>query len=464
MMRRVVGLSLAGLGTFLIVIAVVLPTLIVSQVIKFPLNEYETATLDATGASYFNAGTGTERSPVNLQATYTIKGDAAKGTSSTAVWNEFSYVEDLTNHQGVEIMTRTFAFNRKNGQLVACCGESINGKPVVQSGLVGYVFPIGTKKQTYEVFDTSLLKEMPFKYSGPATVDGIQTYEFVENVAPTQVATINVPGSLIGSTQSSVAAPEYYSIHLIYDIDPETGALLNVNEHEVQALYNPATNQQALTLFNADLIATPASVARVVALDSSGRNELTLLNTILPIVLGIVGVVALIVGILLVRRPREDVESDPTTPAPELAAVPEEAEPTQEAAQRSVVPGLDDEAPAATAESESAPAETAEATAAEAAAPDAEAQAAAPEAEAPAEAEAEAPAETEAPADIPAAADETPATVEAEAPADDEAPATTEIPAVGSHAASNGDAPAAAAPKRGWRSRGSHAKPAGDPQ
>jgi hypothetical protein len=411
MMRRVVGLSLAGLGTFLIVIAVVLPTFIVSQVIKFPLNEYETATLDATGASYFNGGTGTERSPVNLQATYTIKGAAKQGTSSTAVWDEFSYVEDLTNHQGVQLMTRTFAFNRKSGELVACCGESINGKPVVQSGLVGYVFPIGTKKQTYQVFDTTLLKEMPFTYSGTTTTDGIQTYQFVENVAPTQIGTVNgVPGSLIGSTQSTVSAPEYYSIHLIYNIDPETGALLDVNEHEVQALYNPATNQQALTLFNADLIATPASVARVVVLDNSGRNELTLLKTILPIVLGIVGVVALIVGIFLLRRPREDVESGPTTPAPELAAVPEEAAPTQEAAQKSLVPGLDDEAPA-TAEAEAL-------------------------------------------------------TAGAEVPAvDGEAPATGEAHTVGAHAAaSNGDAPTAATPRRGRRNRGSHAKPAGDPE
>jgi Porin PorA len=424
MMRQVVGLGLAGLGTFLIVIAVVLPTFIVSQVIKFPLNEYETATLDATGASYFNGGTGTERSPVNLQATYTIQGNPAKGNSSTAVWNEFSFVEDLTNHQGVQLMKRTFAFNRKNGQLVSCCGESINGKPVVQSGLVGYVFPIGTKKQTYEVFDTSLLKVEPFRYSGTTTVNGIQTYEFVENVAPTQVGTINVPGSLIGSTQSTVAAPEDYSIHLIYDIDPETGALLDVNEHEVQALYNPATNQQALTLFNADLIATPASVARVVALDSSGRNELTLLKTILPIVLGIVGVVVLIVGIFLARRPREDVESGPTTPAPELAAVPEEAEPMREAAQTNLVPGPDDEA--------------------QAAAPEAEA-------EAPAATEAEVPAATDAQAEAPAAAGE--------------AAPTAEAPAVGAHAAaSNGDAPAAATPRRGRRNRGSHAKPAGDPE
>ena len=46
-MRRVIGLALAGVGTFLIVCAVALPTVVSSQVIKFPLNEYETASLAA---------------------------------------------------------------------------------------------------------------------------------------------------------------------------------------------------------------------------------------------------------------------------------------------------------------------------------------------------------------------------------------------------------------------------------
>jgi hypothetical protein len=326
MMRRTIGLSLAGLGTFLIVFAIVLPTYMVSQIIKFPLNEYETATLDATGASYLSVGpTGaTERSPVNLQATYTIKGDGAAGTSSMAVWKEFSYVYDLTDHQGVQVQTRTFAFDRKTGELLPYSGDSLNNKPLAQTGGLGYVFPFGTKKQTYEFFDTTLDKPMPMVYSGTATVDGIQTYLFVENVPPTQVGTQTVPGSMIGESAASVTAPEEYSLHLTYYIDPVTGAPIDVNEHEVQALYNPSTNQQALTLFNADLIASPASVRQIVGLDKSGRNELTLVKTILPIVFGALGAVCLITGIWLVaRRPHEDVEAGPTTPAPELAAVPD---------------------------------------------------------------------------------------------------------------------------------------------
>ena len=39
---------------------------------------------------------------------------------------------------------------------------------------------------------------MPFTYAGTADTGGIQTYMFTENVAPTQVATITVPGPFFG--------------------------------------------------------------------------------------------------------------------------------------------------------------------------------------------------------------------------------------------------------------------------
>ena len=42
-MRGIIGLILAGLGAFLIAVAVLLPTWVVGQVVKFPLSESETA-------------------------------------------------------------------------------------------------------------------------------------------------------------------------------------------------------------------------------------------------------------------------------------------------------------------------------------------------------------------------------------------------------------------------------------
>jgi hypothetical protein len=344
-MRRV-GLVLAGLGTCLIVFALLVTSWVTGQVIKFPLNEYATVTLTDPNASYFSAAKLTELTGVNMEATYTIKGDAPAGSSSTAVWNQFVYVYDQTNKQPVQSTTRTFAFNRRSAQLVNCCGAKINGdSSVKQTGYVGYVLPIGTKKQTYDVFDTNLNKAVPFTYAGIGDVEGTQAYKFTENVAPTQNGTQTVPGSLVNQAAASVTLPQYYQTQTTYWIDPVTGALLNVTQNEKLTLRN-TDGSQALVLFNANLAATQPSIDGLVALDNDQVSKASLVGTLLPLATGIIGLLLLIIGIVLSRRPEGDVEAAPSHREAELAAAEPEA-----ASNVSLVPGLDDEPREGTVES-----------------------------------------------------------------------------------------------------------------
>jgi len=310
-MRRVTGLILAVLGIVLVAAAILLPTYVSAQIVKFPLDESTTATLAGTGVTYFSQTKLTEKTGATVRATYTIKGDAAAGSSSTAVWNQTASVQDVTNNLPVSTQTRRFAFDRRTAVLVNCCGSNVNGdRNIHQTGIVGYVFPIGTKPQTYQVFDTTLNRAVPFTYEGTATTDGIGTYVFKENVSPTQVTTITVPGAFFHLQAKTVTLPEMYEIHLTYWVDPRTGALLDVNEDEKVTLRNPANGATVAVLFDGDLVATPATVTEVVNLDSSGRTELSLLNTIIPIAAGAAGALALAAGIvLLARKPRPGKES-----------------------------------------------------------------------------------------------------------------------------------------------------------
>jgi hypothetical protein len=307
-MRRVTGLILVVLGIILIAAAIVLPTYVSGQIVKFPLNESTTATLAGTGVSHFSQTKLTEKTGVSVRATYTIEGDAAAGTSSTAVWNQTASVRDVTNNLPVSTQTRRFAFDRRTAVLVSCCGANVNGNHAVhQTGIVGYVFPMGTQKQTYQVFDTTLNRAVPFTYSGTADTHGITTYMFTENVPATQVTSITVPGAFFHLPAKTVTLPELYQIHLVYWVDPQTGALLNVNENEKVTLQNPATGGTVAVLFDGDLVATPATVTEVVNLDSSGRSELAWLDTFGPLAAGIAGALALIAGIvLLVRGPQRN--------------------------------------------------------------------------------------------------------------------------------------------------------------
>ena len=96
-MRRITGLILAGLGIILIAAAILLPTYVSGQIVKFPLNESTTATLAGTGVSYFSQTKLVPKTGVSVRAPYTIKGDAAAGSSSTAVWDQTASVQDVTN-------------------------------------------------------------------------------------------------------------------------------------------------------------------------------------------------------------------------------------------------------------------------------------------------------------------------------------------------------------------------------
>ena len=304
-MRRDIGMVLAGLGAFLIVLAIALPTYIAGHVIKFPLNYYYKATLVGPDTTYFSASEVKEVSGATVNAIYTLKGDAAAGNSKTAVWDLFTYVYDTGVPQGadhsnaIEIQTRAVAFDRKTAQLENCCGHNLQGKPVTESGIVGYVFPMNTQRKTYYVFDTTLLKAVPFTFAGTDTVDGVAVYKYNNYVPPTK----------IGFTALSATDPEYYSVNLTYWVDPETGALVKVLEQQDEYLINPITSARTYTLFHTTLAPTAASVQAIVNIDKSGKLKILLFETVMPIVLGVVGAGLLVWGVLLARRRPDLTES-----------------------------------------------------------------------------------------------------------------------------------------------------------
>jgi hypothetical protein len=317
-MRRVIAFTLTGLGAFLIVVAVLLRTVIADQVIKFPINTYVVTTLLGSNVSYFSPSLVKPITGATMRVTDTVKGDPNASTSSTAVWDEFTYLYDVTNAKVFNYSSRRAAFDRRTSQLVNCCGANIGGnKSIRQTGLSGYVWPFGTQKQTYNVFDTTLLRPMPYTYEGTGTIHGITVYRFVEQVAPTQAGTQTLPGSLVGSSQPSATLPQYYTATNTDWVDPVTGAILTVTETQ-QLLVRDATGAHTLLLFDGTLAMTPQSIQQAVNLDKDGRNKLNLLEVVVPLVAGVLGLIALITGILLARRSGdqpEEADSEQNEPA-----------------------------------------------------------------------------------------------------------------------------------------------------
>jgi hypothetical protein len=311
-MRRVVGASLTGLGAFFLVLALLLRFYLPGQVIKWPLNEYQVTNLTGHNVSYFNQGLARVLTGVTARATTTVEGDVAAGSSSTSVWNEFTAVQDVTNNAPIQYVSQRSAFDRRSGLIVDCCGAfvSITNLGITnghQSGLA-YVWPIGTRPTTYQVFDPTLRRPEPYRYAGTATTDGMTSYKFVEQVTNQQVAEQTLPGRLVGLPgQPSVTLPEYLTETNTYWVDPATGAPLNVTENRTLSLED-ATGATKLILFKGLLASTPASVTEVVNKAGSSHLKIELIQDVGPLVAVLLGIILLVVGITLTVGRRDDEE------------------------------------------------------------------------------------------------------------------------------------------------------------
>ncbi len=308
-MRRVAGLVLSALGAFLIVLALVTRFFIVGQTVKFPLNESSISTLTASNASYFSPAKLKELTGVTLDDTVTVEGDNAAGNSSRAVWNEFSYLFDETNRLTYNYSTERLAFDRRTGELVSCCGAAIGTNSNVHLSGQGFVWPIGAQQQTYQYFDTTLLKPEPAVYSGTAVVDGLTTYKYTETILGDKSGTLTLPGSLVHDpTAQTVTLVEDDQATTTFYVDPATGA--PVKELSYQHLYLQNNGAEALDILDAHFASTPRTIASAVSTAKSYDADIELISVILPVVFVLVGLILLVMGIILTVTVREEPEYD----------------------------------------------------------------------------------------------------------------------------------------------------------
>jgi hypothetical protein len=294
-MRRVSGLAAAGLAALVAASAFIVGWRMAGQAAQAPGSERLTVALTAAHASYFSPTRLAEVSGANVDVSEAISGTTEAGDPAIDVWDVSTSVYDTTNHRPLEPMSRTLVFDRTTAELINCCGQSVNGNGLIwQSGIAGWVFPAGTRKQTYDVFDTVLDEPEPFAYSGPAMVDGIAAYRFTENISP----------AFVGFSPLSADEPELYSARRVSWVDPETGAVLRVTEDEDLYLVNPATSAPLRQLFDANLSTTPAAVARLASADARVRREIALAGALRILFLCVAGAFAVAAGCLLARRPR----------------------------------------------------------------------------------------------------------------------------------------------------------------
>jgi hypothetical protein len=304
-MRRVIGLTITGLGAFLLVFGLLMRYWVPGQAIKYPLNEYSVTTLSGNDITYFSPSLLREFPDVTATAVQTIEGDVPSGSSSVAVWGEFTAIEDTKNHTAIQYTSQRSAFNRRTGLLVNCCAASVgSNRKVVQSGQ-GFMFPFGTRHQTYSVFDSTLLAPVAFEFAGTGAIDGLPVDKFVEHVTSRRFGQQTLPGSLVGEPQqATVTLPESLTADNTFWVDPLTGATVDETIDQTVELQG-TTPAERLVLMGGTLSETAPSIRAAVASSQQQHAKITLIEVTIPVIGVLLGIIALAIGITLVLRAPE---------------------------------------------------------------------------------------------------------------------------------------------------------------
>jgi hypothetical protein len=304
-MRRGVGFVLVGLGAFLLVIGLMSKFYAVPKLEKLPLDQYSRTLASATG-TLFDRESGQPKTGVEITSTRVIRGDVKAGTDSTAVWDVFLNLE--TQGTLIRATTERVALDRTKSTLKNCCGNNVNNEPVRHSG-IEYHFPFDTQKKTYQYFDNTALKPFPMRYVGTQTVNGLRTYQFEQPVEATDIGELEVPGAWIGKpNEPSVTVRQFYAnVRTVY-VEPVTGIIVKGNEQQRRTLREPGSDVDVVTLLEAPLAFTDGTVRALVKKAKDDKASLNLIDSTIPILGVVLGLVLLVVGALLVllRSRRDD--------------------------------------------------------------------------------------------------------------------------------------------------------------
>lgn len=288
-MRKVFGWLLLFLGAFLMVLCLLSLTYLPDAVRKTPLN-IDTDTFLSGEADKINTSTGElENHPVAYKSNTIV--DDAKSTDEVVVFVNTKCVnidendpaeclEDdderlITNSIDVFATDRVTALAVENG-------DFLPADAVQHEGLVNK-WPFGAEKKTYPYWDGTLGQAVDATYEGTKDYDGLETYEYAVEVPPTEA-------EILEGTQGT------YETSQVLWVDPVTGSIIDQEGGQVLTLEN------GTTILDINVAYTDETVQMNVDDAKSSGQLLGLIDVWVPIITGLLGLVALAGGFLLLRR------------------------------------------------------------------------------------------------------------------------------------------------------------------
>ncbi|MFI6256513.1 DUF3068 domain-containing protein [Micromonospora zamorensis] len=350
-MKLRVGAALFGLGVLLLVFAAGLPFYVAPSVTKLPYDlEPTTSVAEAKNAKFLKLTRVGESVSIEV-----LQGDLVSSVEvipqpddtkdrlpkelkgDAVIWDVYQTVRRADSPDVVSQYSTELALYRISGAAAPWKEQWLNESGAEQtpvgnvnySGQI-YKFPFGAGKRDYQVFDRDLKRAVPAKFIGTEKIKGIEAYRFEQRI---ENEVLNTPEASLKPLLGRFA-PGATSGQIVYSntrtlwIDPVTGSYVNVREQQNKEL-RPDTGT-ATVLLDADFNYNDDTVSRSVETVKDNRFKIGLISFWGPIAAGVLGLIALVVGVWLVTRTNDGAARHRADPAVAPGADPTQTRVDQE--------------------------------------------------------------------------------------------------------------------------------------
>ncbi|MFI8565401.1 DUF3068 domain-containing protein [Rhodococcus sp. NPDC078407] len=319
---RILALVLIGLGAFLVVAAILIPTYTVSSLEKTPLD------LEVTTVS---TGEGSVLERTSLAAGRVVVDQNVPIVSQRFVTVEEPSDADIITVQAGTTLRRTdkqadtgllsatvdrVTLDRKSSMpvenpigTIQVAGDT-PAEEVAHTGLQ-YKFPFDAEQKSYPYFDINTRQAQDIDFVEETEINGTPVYMYRQTVGPVDLSTVaNLPTNKVtlpadtwgveGGTAPVTMTRWYENTRTLW-VEPETGVIVK-GEEQLHQYYAREAGQPEVDVLNAPLTFDENTVEFQIQQAKDGQDRLSLFGRTVPIVAGILGVISLIAGVFLLMR------------------------------------------------------------------------------------------------------------------------------------------------------------------
>jgi hypothetical protein len=314
MRGRAIGLGLLGLGAFLLAGALAVRLFLEPALVKLPLDQKASPTAVGTDITFFDIGNQKQLRGLEADVRQKVQGDPSSSAASddVAVWN---FGSTITATDGTLLNAGTYrvCIERRTAVAVDCDVDNVDNDGDVDVEGLTLTFPFGTEKRDYDFFNSTAQKAFPATFEGVETINGLEVYRFEMSIPETVIRSTEVPATMAGgdAADGSVEADVVYTNERTIWVEPTSGVIVTAEEHPDTVLRGP-DGETGVTILAGDFAGTDETIAAGVERAEDTRGQITMVKTVLPLSLAVLGLLLVVVGALLVRRARPAAGEDDT--------------------------------------------------------------------------------------------------------------------------------------------------------